>query len=815
MFSKKTICFTIATLAFVLMLLGASFAQVTNIGDAFPHIGTIQYKVYDDVEAMTDALLIDQEIEMMPGSGRVDLLERIVAAGYQQTVDPSASFGFMATQNRDVWPPEVAGGPAGQTPGETTMPLNNSRFRLAMTYVWGMDDKSAAIYEYMGNELTVALGQAIPPAQGGWSNDVDIMPDTDWVEAWSIMTGAGYSVGTGDDAGYLLNPDGSRVRDLEVVYSTGSLSWEYILGNFVAQGNSFFDAQGAINGPNLLLTDREFMTLVYQLMEYHDFDYCGIGLTGLGLTPDWCYENYHSEHIGPWEWNFGGFINEEMDDLLEIMMYDLDEVVVRDAVWEMQRRFNEEWVPLFLVTTGNTLTTWHPDIDNVMGSPGPGADQCLMNWMSVRWDPASTPPFEGLIRRGMDDEPDTLSPWTDDTLYGWLFLDRITDPLMMARPPDPSVDMPWLAYKSEVEYCTIPELNLIDGMKVTYYLRNDVYWQDSGAGGFMFPFTAEDCQFAFNTLKKWQVGRYARFWNTIVYTEAEGPYKFVSYFNATSLWYEDYPQLASYFPKHIYYILDEMADQTPGTYDDQKLVFDGMVPDEWDYKDWTAKAAELYATSTDPLFKKYYEDWPTGGLDPRESDAPQTANVGIGAFVYDYYDDSTRVGQVHANPIYWVDSPIKAVIDTRQRVEPGSTTEYTVIVANYGYELDNELGDITVNVEIFEDGVSMYNVTDVQVPLWDWATLGPYTTSSLDVGDCEISVEIQGSVIDTYSFTAKVTIKEDLDYSYGVSIKDIALTAKAFGSYPGHIRWDPRADIDGNFKVTIKDIAKVAMRFGW
>jgi hypothetical protein len=800
------------------MLLSTSFA-VTNINDPLPHISEIQYKVYDDVEAMTDALLIDQEIEMMPGTGRVDLLARIVAAGYNQTVDPSASFGFMATQNRDVWPPEASGGPSGQTPGETTKPLNDSRFRLAMTYVWGMDNKSAAIYEYMGNELTVALGQAIPPAQGGWSNNVDIMPDTDWTEAWSILTGAGYTVGSDGDAGYLLNPDGSRVRDIEVVYSTGSLSWEYILGNFVAQVNSFFDAQGCTNGPNFILTDREFMTLVYQLMSYHDFDYVGIGLTGLGLTPDWCYENYHSAHIGPWEWNFGGFINDTMDTLLETMMYDLDEPTVRDAVWEMQRLFNEDWVPLFLVTTGNTLTTWHPDLTNFLGSPGPGADQCLMNWMSVHWDPAATPPFEGLIRRGIGDEPDTISPWTDDTLYGWLFLDRICEPLMLPRPPDPSVDMPWLAYKSEVDYVTIPELSLVDGMKVTYYLRNDVLWQDSGAGGLEFQFTADDCQWALTTMKKWQVGRYARFWNTIVYTEAEGPYKFTAYFGETSLWYEDYPQLASYFPKHIYYILDEMADQTPGTYDDQKLVFDGMVPDEWDYKDWTAQARILKDTSLDPLFKAYYALWPVGGMDPRDSNAPQTANVGVGAFVYDYYTDSTRVGQVHSNDIYWVDGPIKAVVDSPYVAENGTTVEYNAIVANYGYKVDGELANKTVTVEIYENDVLQHTEVDEQVNVWDWVTLGPYTTAALPIGDYEIRVDVlQGeTVIDTYTHTVIGTIDEDLDRDGLVDIRDIAKAARAFGSDPLHefLRWDPDSDITGDYLVDIRDIAAIARKFGW
>jgi peptide/nickel transport system substrate-binding protein len=54
----------------------------------------------------------------------------------------------------------------------------------------------------------------------------------------------------------------------------------------------------------------------------------------------------------------------------------------------------------------------------------------------------------------------------------------------------------------------------------------------------------------------------------------------------------------------------------------------------------------------------------------------------------------------------------------------------------------------------------------------------------------------------------------DIDGSGAIDIRDIAAAAKAFGSAPGHPRWNPDADIDKNEKVDIRDIAMIAKQFG-
>ena len=55
----------------------------------------------------------------------------------------------------------------------------------------------------------------------------------------------------------------------------------------------------------------------------------------------------------------------------------------------------------------------------------------------------------------------------------------------------------------------------------------------------------------------------------------------------------------------------------------------------------------------------------------------------------------------------------------------------------------------------------------------------------------------------------------DINWDYKVDIMDVATAAAAFGSYPGHERWNPVADVNGDGKVDIYDVAIIAANFGW
>jgi parallel beta-helix repeat protein len=54
----------------------------------------------------------------------------------------------------------------------------------------------------------------------------------------------------------------------------------------------------------------------------------------------------------------------------------------------------------------------------------------------------------------------------------------------------------------------------------------------------------------------------------------------------------------------------------------------------------------------------------------------------------------------------------------------------------------------------------------------------------------------------------------DINHDLKIDGKDIAIVAKAYGSYPDHPRWNPIADVNNDNKIDGKDIAPVAKYFG-
>jgi len=54
----------------------------------------------------------------------------------------------------------------------------------------------------------------------------------------------------------------------------------------------------------------------------------------------------------------------------------------------------------------------------------------------------------------------------------------------------------------------------------------------------------------------------------------------------------------------------------------------------------------------------------------------------------------------------------------------------------------------------------------------------------------------------------------DLNGDRKVNIKDVVIPASAFGSYIGHVRWNPIADINQDGKVDIRDVSFIAYHFG-
>jgi len=157
-------------------------------------------------------------------------------------------------------------------------------------------------------------------------------------------------------------------------------------------------------------------------------------------------------------------------------------------------------------------------------------------------------------------------------------------------------------------------------------------------------------------------------------------------------------------------------------------------------------------------------------------------------------------------------------------IASGSILRIKVIVENLGgfnetFNL-NTYADKDINIIGDEITIESQNIEDLpaltsKIIILSWNVTGfakeNYTISSkASVVSNEINIT-NNVYVDS---TVLVTILGDLNGDGVVDILDIAMVAKAYGSYPGHPKWNPNADLDNSNLIDIIDIAKAAKNYG-
>jgi len=777
--------------AVLVFLMFSSIATPIANYSGLPKVDRFLYKSYEG--ALPETIVnefIAGVTDWIGGPGRADLLEAVASYG-ETFMNPMAEFGFMPINCRDY----------KETSGLPNLPLNDSAFRVALSYIYGMDEKDADIYAYVKGDWTFAIGNPVPPAQEPWYNESIQMPAyTNYDQAWTILQEAGYTI---NEDGALCNPNGQPVRDLEVWYSTGAIFWRDGPGGGLVRNFNEFIAYIGATSPTMTIVEKDFITLVYELLLYHDYDINCLGLTNLGRFVDWLYDLLHSKNDVPGGWNFAGIHDPRLDELTEIILTSLNVTEVIEAASDVQEIFVNELMPWFPCSSGMEITTVasgdHPngELTNIieMNAFGPQND---WSWMALHW--TGTPGLVwpgGDVKRALGDAPSNLNPYYEDTLYGWQMLDRAYTGLIGVAPlggdPTALTDIPYVATDFEVAHWTsIPELGITEGSMATFYLRQDVLWHD------LTPLTAYDAVENMLFMAKWKPGRYSSTWANLVYSEADGPYKFNTYFYTTSLYYAYYVAgVCLLSPKHVLERLENLIEE--GVVED---------PSHW----------EPATTS--------YEDFM--GYPPPSEYPFMKAVVGSGPFVFNYYDESLGTGEVDRFHEFFVNAPALGAVVGEWRIDPDTAYTYKVLVQNMIAKenvSDGTLTDVTVNVKIYEDDSLVYEVNGINLIGFNFTYLGPYTTDALPAGMHTIKVEVYddetGALWHTYTHEFAVTLRQDVTTYSGdvkdikVDMRDVGRAAKAFGSKPAHPRWDPPCDTNDDFKVDMKDIGGIARKFGW
>jgi PKD repeat protein len=169
------------------------------------------------------------------------------------------------------------------------------------------------------------------------------------------------------------------------------------------------------------------------------------------------------------------------------------------------------------------------------------------------------------------------------------------------------------------------------------------------------------------------------------------------------------------------------------------------------------------------------------------------------------------------------DVAITDVTPSRDWVYPGVQVNITVTAKN--------LGDVpeSFDIKVYYDTNLLATRSIVDLPsdaeaieVFTWDTLGLTPCNNYTISAEATIVPYEFNTTNNVFIDGFVKIRHvgDINGDGKVDMKDVALVAAAFGTYPGHPRWNPDADITGptylvpDNKVDMRDVSLVAKNFG-
>jgi hypothetical protein len=161
-----------------------------------------------------------------------------------------------------------------------------------------------------------------------------------------------------------------------------------------------------------------------------------------------------------------------------------------------------------------------------------------------------------------------------------------------------------------------------------------------------------------------------------------------------------------------------------------------------------------------------------------------------------------------------------AIIDvypSRNWTYIGLDVNVTVVAKNLGDQ--NE----TFTVTAYYDNLEIGNLTveDLQpndeitlIFVWDTNDTTPCNNYTISAKASTVPYEMNTTNNEHINGHVKIRILGDINGDGKVRVDDVYLAAEAFGSYPGHPRWEPAADLNGDGKIRVDDVYLVAINFG-
>jgi len=431
-------------------------------------------------------------------------------------------------------------------------------------------------------------------------------------------------------------------------------------------------------------------------------------------------------------------------------------------------------VPGYGLDSGASFMNMHPR----------GFDRGIGENMTIRWAFKTS-------------ELKSFNPVYAEWVWEWNVLGLIYDSLL-SRDPYTLLPMPWMANFSVGTY---EHETLGTCTKVSFSLRHDIYWADGT------PLTTADIYFTFVELDDilaahglpppWWYSSVAH----ILSFSILDPYNFEVLLDVKSVYSLMWPGGNVILPKHIW---RPLAEAGPGVIDEPAPDPNMIGSGPWRFVSYQANSHVLltanrpgsivttnHAGSTPVVSPKGYFRW--GALGARRfSPTGERFKFDVGTQTVEYIIENAHENDITIN--FTITLPNGTELEYLNQVIPGFGELVVPLPWTPEYGLHLFESEITATSHPVFVGLDTQRVAI-------WVT---------------VKEDVAGSTwYDDLNYTA-YPYKDQLETpDFSVDLKDVFRTALAFGSYPGHIKWNSICDIDGSYGVDLKDYFAIATMFGW
>ena len=286
-------------------------------------------------------------------------------------------------------------------------------------------------------------------------------------------------------------------------------------------------------------------------------------------------------------------------------------------------------------------------------------------------------PFGGTIRWGFMNDFEALNVVHSEWVWDWQILDKLYDTLISYNPYNIAEDWSWIAKSWDVDTYEHPDYGTCT--KVTFHLRNDVYWQDLPykadrvmPDDYSLPgpvtgakVTAEDVAFTWEYIRDvdggtaWNQGAAA----DLVSAEVVDDYTVVAYMDVlmplwAAHWVGGLPLMPKYIWEHVSNATayDPLAQKTLVGCGPYEFDYDRMVPHEYYYLNAYRQEWHIDPVTGAAVIDKYgyFKEAPVAGTVEWVKQIPgQAVELEVHWWVHSFKQEVLPAGSVHWQLKWW------------------------------------------------------------------------------------------------------------------------------------------------------------------